>query len=606
MLDVLHKRTLLIVASALALLGSEASISGGNRDGFFTTQTIGVFPHARDLAAADFNGDGDEDGVIVHGADPLTGGAVSAPRLLLQQGSQLLPLLGVGAARIGSRVEAADLNGDGWPDLVISGGDRNAADTVFPSQTAIFFNSGVWTNGQGFDFDAPLILSAAEYAPHLSLGDIDGDRDTDIAVASVTGGAGSTVGAVTLWINQGGAQGGTAGSFLPVSYQENAGPYGEITALRLNRLVLTGLGTDLVFARGSRVQIAVRDSSSSNGVYSTTIRGFDTAPALVNDLLVLFDNRIALALQASASAIYNVTFSGGFPTGFVFEQVIGTATQDARVLAPLAAGNASGAEADFALGADFDGATDTKTAGVGVYQRSLIGRWDSRDQCLLPEITTPLAIEGVRAQSGEPFVFADDLMVLTAESMGTLYRLRNNGTVSSARCCKTSQRYLAIRVFAEKHLSGLVPDGFGLPQLTTWLDSMNNLRTIRRDILPLTAGGQRYIGHYQQREAQLLSLFTQDPQIADAWFQLLSSWNDPIRAMAQGTDDQYILSATQMADLTSYLDLLRTRPGVGTVVSSELALIQPLSSYATGTLRAFMQDTVGLGTALVFTDGFEP
>ena len=195
------------------------------------------------FAAASFNnatltqevilGDVDRDGDLdIYLAKTGNGGEVN--RLFLNDGagvfsdasSSNLPAINWGDGDKSSGCAFADVNGDGWLDIVVANGSL----TIDPADSAdLLINRGASDPGV-FD-DAPLNLPDA-YDPFLPVrlgvetGDVDLDGDTDIILTPMEWfgpGPNGTVGIPTLYLNGGGAQGGTEGifakdwSFLPTT-----------------------------------------------------------------------------------------------------------------------------------------------------------------------------------------------------------------------------------------------------------------------------------------------------------------------------------------------------------------------------------------------------
>lgn len=133
------------------------------------------------------------------GADP--GGQVWAVNLLAAV------QLGSAGAR---SVAVGDVDGDGREDVVL-GHDEQAVFEGAASMT-------VWTALPNFGFASPRPLGVGSPLATLSiaLGDVDGDGDLDVFAGHATTDFGPPPGVSgnAVWINQGGAQGGTEGDFV--------------------------------------------------------------------------------------------------------------------------------------------------------------------------------------------------------------------------------------------------------------------------------------------------------------------------------------------------------------------------------------------------------
>src|ERR1051325_9326518 len=83
-----------------------------------------------------------------------------------------------------SKVEVADIDGDGLPDILVpNGGDYNAPGTAEP--TRIWKNNGSWTGAGPNCTEITSQLGFTGLARVIKVADVDGDGDLDI----FTGGA---------------------------------------------------------------------------------------------------------------------------------------------------------------------------------------------------------------------------------------------------------------------------------------------------------------------------------------------------------------------------------------------------------------------------------
>jgi hypothetical protein len=150
---------------------------------------------SNDVALGDVDGDGDLDALVANTGFPTVG----ASRLWINQGGSQGGTAGLFVespqdfgARNTRAVALGDLDGDGDLDAFFaleSEGDR------------------VWLNQSGVFTDTGQSLGN-ELSQDVALGDLDGDGDLDAVV-----GTNNFNEADRIWINQGGAQGGVAGTF---------------------------------------------------------------------------------------------------------------------------------------------------------------------------------------------------------------------------------------------------------------------------------------------------------------------------------------------------------------------------------------------------------
>ena len=152
--------------------------------------------HSRDVALADLDGDGDLDAFVANiqfTAPPQNrvwinqGGAqAGSPGTFFDSGQGL----GDGQSYA---VALGDLDGDGDIDAFVGNSSANR----------------VWLNDGTGTFQADAQQLGANITLDIALADVDDDGDLDAIAANLDSGAPNT-----LWINQGGFQGGTEGVFV--------------------------------------------------------------------------------------------------------------------------------------------------------------------------------------------------------------------------------------------------------------------------------------------------------------------------------------------------------------------------------------------------------
>ncbi|QED27430.1 hypothetical protein FRD01_09295 [Microvenator marinus] len=139
------------------------------------------FPHLNNwtqtaVALADFNNDGRLDVVFGHDGQPTAVmlqdpfAATPFPAIDWQTPSEIF------TAELVTDVEAADLNGDGWPDLVVVGATHNSVQ--------VYLNNG--PNSPDFGFSAAQIDDSGSWASSATA-DMDDDGDLDLVLAPVSG-----------------------------------------------------------------------------------------------------------------------------------------------------------------------------------------------------------------------------------------------------------------------------------------------------------------------------------------------------------------------------------------------------------------------------------
>ena len=134
------------------------------------------------LAAADIDGDGDPDLVEPNGVWRNDGEGIFTRTQDIRTSTAIL--------RIAAHVALGDLDGDGDPDLVVSNTDDSN-------------NTTVWFNDNGsFTQDTSQTLTPSDNLGTVLLADMDGDGDLDLLI--FTGTAGGTTGDLVTWLNDGG------------------------------------------------------------------------------------------------------------------------------------------------------------------------------------------------------------------------------------------------------------------------------------------------------------------------------------------------------------------------------------------------------------------
>ncbi|MCB9279644.1 MAG: VCBS repeat-containing protein [Lewinellaceae bacterium] len=149
--------------------------------GKFTDESDKRLPLGRhdseDIAAADFDGDGDADLIFVSEDDQVNEYFENDGKGFFRDVSFKIPITGTSNA-----VVATDLNGDGRPDLLIGNAGQNFC----------LINDG---KGNWKDETAERLPRSAKTTQDLELGDVDGDGDPDLVVANEDDSE--------IWINNG-------------------------------------------------------------------------------------------------------------------------------------------------------------------------------------------------------------------------------------------------------------------------------------------------------------------------------------------------------------------------------------------------------------------
>lgn len=168
---------------------NQGGAQGGTAGQFFQNNFLLHDEGSMGVALGDVDGDGDLDAYIPH--------VFSADLLLFNDGTGFFTSSGQPLETADSQsAELADLDGDGDLDIFVV--VNNGPNTMWINQ------GGIQGGNEGIFQDSGQLLGNRT-SMNVALGDVDDDGDIDAFVANATENI--------VWINQGGAQGGTAGVF---------------------------------------------------------------------------------------------------------------------------------------------------------------------------------------------------------------------------------------------------------------------------------------------------------------------------------------------------------------------------------------------------------
>jgi hypothetical protein len=194
------------------LLSGTVAILLGKGDGTFQApmsfDTGGVF--ALSVTAADVNGDGKPDVVVANcGADQNCGTEDGVIGVLLGNGDGTLqPVMTYDSAgRTGFAIILADVNGDGKLDLVVLNSCAST-DNCANGTIGVFLGSGDGT------FQAPVTYDSGGVAPSsLAVGDVNGDGAPDLLVGRQCNGTNCSTGIIGVLLGKGDGTFGSAINF---------------------------------------------------------------------------------------------------------------------------------------------------------------------------------------------------------------------------------------------------------------------------------------------------------------------------------------------------------------------------------------------------------
>jgi flagellin-like hook-associated protein FlgL len=238
--------------------GAGVAVSFGNNDGTFDAPVLSQISAAGELKIGDFNGDGSKDVAvakaseveILHGSGS---GSFNKEQTLITGGTS-------------SSLEVADLDRDGYSDIVVANNDTNTVETYRGSSSTIA------TSGNSY--------AVAATATDVATGDFNGDGIIDLAVASDSGG-GAAVSILT----------GDGGGDFTVQSSESIANQVAITALDVNGDGVTDLGV-LNGTQEVDVLLANTEQDTNIGYVDLT-----TQTAAIDSLDTLEQNRIRLVQE---------------------------------------------------------------------------------------------------------------------------------------------------------------------------------------------------------------------------------------------------------------------------------------------------------------------
>jgi hypothetical protein len=172
---------------------SNIGVMLGNGDGTF--QSVVTYPSGgselQSVVIADVNNDGRPDILAANGCTLISIGDCSvqgAVGVLLGNGDGTFqPAVNYGSGGFGGlylKVIAADMNGDGKPDLVTLNGCSSPCDSINPPQGTVGVLLG---NGDGTFQNAVSYATGGYFAHSLAVADLNGDHNLDVAVTNFCG-----------------------------------------------------------------------------------------------------------------------------------------------------------------------------------------------------------------------------------------------------------------------------------------------------------------------------------------------------------------------------------------------------------------------------------
>ncbi len=267
--------------------GNISILSGLSGGGFATAVDYAVGDSPRDVTLDDMNGDGRPDIVVAnHG-----GGDVSL--LLARAGGGFSSPVNyaAGVSYALSSVTTGDLNGDGWPDVVVAHDHQSSS--AF-SGIAVLFGQA------GGTLAAPARHAVGAFPEALVMGDLDGDGLTDMATVNWGSDSVSVL------------RGLAGGMFAPVVNYRTEGDRPRALAMG----DVNGDGRpDLVAANGADASISVLPALAGGGFGAAEVYAVDNGPIGVAIDDMNRDGRLDIVtsnLDAGSVSVLHARSGGGF------------------------------------------------------------------------------------------------------------------------------------------------------------------------------------------------------------------------------------------------------------------------------------------------------
>lgn len=549
-----------------------------NNGGLFTagTQALGGFG-SNAVALADLDGDGDLDAVAVLNTPG------DALRILVNQGPPspgvFLPS-GQTVAGVFSEVAVGDVDGDGDPDLFLTGPGLG---------NQVWLNSGSMPV-QFSDSDQRLGNDASEGA---ALGDVDGDGDLDAVVANALGVADS---ANVVWINQGGAQRGVQGFFVAGarlgSTSTAAVALGDVDGDSRPDIVAVNLGTDRLWRNlgfglfsdsgqsldgglGTDGALADLDGDGDLDLFVTNISGGNSV--WLNEGSGAFvDSGQRLGSDASRGVALGDLDGNGSLDAFVAndganrvwhnQASIPTGGADVSVmLPPTRYIEGFGTSCAEVVTASFDvtvhNAGPQTATNVTVHTASGSFSWPLAAPThnfgtLFPGESATVSLAGVPgrdASTGTIYCVGAASVWVTADQADA--ETGNNTSQSEAVAYSCHELCALEAIFCHYSPPTLRP----LSPLQSLQEAVIDLLVyyyVRDGVLAGTPAGRHYIDLYEAHEAEIRGLLDANPSLQTEAVTTLRLWEPNLWAMLRGRGETMTITAGQVAAVEAFLDHL--------------------------------------------------
>jgi hypothetical protein len=557
-----------------------------------------------DVALGDLDGDGDLDAVV--GTFGLgTTGQGALDRIWINQG-------GAQGGTPGTFAAGQDLDAMQTQTVVLldADGDGDLDAMSGPGDTAIrlHINQGGDQGGvQGTFVSGDLPLDDRR-AISLAVGDLDGDADPDLFA-----GLGSPAPPSRPWINQGGGQGGTPGTFLPGS-----DVFGDRN-LDINLGDLDGDGDlDLYLPKwhdpGVGNEVWLNDGS---GVFTDTGLRLGTQRSRAAELG---------DLDGDGDLDVFVINGAGFPVGnenrVWLNQRLTLPTPEADLVLDAAPQGTASARLEnsfdpMTAGMELnltnfgpDAATGIRMLVNGAGARLVSGSFscaptESGLDC--SHATLPAGVTGTAILAGRDF--RQHFNGIFAGSVSISARITSNEpdpNPNPLRATRTVDYYDCATGCVIEQLFCLSNFSMGTEGRGTasGLVDLSVYHLLRR-MMNFGAEGQRLVQRYNAHQAELWALHEADPQLAADMQAALAAWQPGLGALVRGQGETVVIDAAMVAGLDALLvDLAAAgSPALATAIAEERALIGPLGDFIGMNFRDAADQLIP--SDVIRVDGFE-
>ncbi len=451
-----------------------------------------------------------------------------------------------------------DVDGDGDLDAVTV---RDANGVSLPSM--------VWLNdGWGYFSEGSSFLSSRP-ARTVELGDLDGDGDLDVVRTGTTD--------LEIWLNQGGGQGGAAGTFVLASVYPEAS---DGFASGLGDLDGDG-DLDLFVARGHDLPNKVLLNGGA-GHFTDSGQALGTAYSTALALGDLdgdgdLDAFVGNSFDTPADEIWTNDGAALFSDSGV--ALGGDNTPAAAV------GDVNGDGALDLFTGEFGGRVWLNDGGLSFVDTGLRFGNMPADALAIGSLTGRLRAD----------------LVVEMGPIRTFVNVPPSGMECRGECGDTSPGCPAscMRQCPDEitHLSGA--DGSA-----TSVD-LDVLVALREGVLRANPVGQRHVEFYEAQGSELVELIVAHPALWDEGLATLLAWQPNLAALVAGQGGATVVSASQIQQVDDFLASVSAlaSPSLQQAISEERSRVGPLTAYVGLTMEEARR--AALGEPAIFWDGFE-